>query len=174
MRQEKQTKITRDMMHQLMNLIFERNSDGQTAPTDPKTEFLEDKMAESLPEDFFDQASLPDHLSALCDISGISKSETLKNVVRNDKVELGLLIKIKDYFKELSGKSADKTEHQIYNVIYYAVIASALLYHHKRISSYSYEQLASSFSRLSREDWLPDYILKLYQEAHEYCGKEGG
>jgi len=169
MGQEKQTKITRTMMHKLVNLLFEKTAQDQDTPVDQKSEFFEDTMAESLPENFFDRNELPDHLSTLCDISGISKGETLKTVIKNDTVELGLLIKIKDYFKELSGKSTEETEHQIHNVIYYAIIASALLYHHEKISSYSYEKLAASFARLMKEDWLPDYILKLYQEAEKHC-----
>ncbi len=169
MQQKKQKKITRTMMHQLINLIFEKHAEKQTFPEDQKSELLADTMIKSLPEVFFKKGLLPNHLSVLCNISGISKTKTLKTVIKNDKVELGLLIKIKDYFKELSIKSTDQIEHHIYNVIYYAIIACALLYHHKRISSYSYNNLEKSFSRLSKEDWLPDYILKLYQQAQEYC-----
>lgn len=169
MRHDKPKTISRTMMHQLVNLIFEKDSGSPVNPPDQKSELLEEKMAAALPKDFFNQGHLSIHLSTLCDISGISKTETFKSVIKNDKVELGLLIKMKDYFKNLSGKSTTEMEHQIYNSIYYAAIASALLYHHERITRYSYEELATNFTRLLKEDWLPNYILKLYQEAQSYC-----
>lgn len=167
-----QKKITRSTMHELVHLIFEKDPQGQTLPADPRSEFFEDQISASLPEDFFRQSNLPGHLSVLCDISGISKSETFKSVIKNNNVELGLLVKIKDYFKALSVKTADQMEHQIYISIYFAAIASALLHHHERISSYSYEELAASYERLLKENWLPEYILKLYREAHSYCGQK--
>lgn len=174
MGQEKTKKVSRSMMHQLISLIFEKQTERQAFPEDQKAESLADMMTESLPDVFFKKGLLPDRLSVLCDLSGISKSENLKTVIKNSNVELGLLIKIKDYFKDLSVKSTDEIEHEIYNVIYYAVIACALLYHHTRISSYSYNELQKNFSRLLKEDWLPDYILKLYHQAQEYCSGEIG
>jgi len=167
--QHDKAKITRTMMQQLVKLIFEKDSGNPTGSTDQNSELFEEKMAAILPREFFGPNNIPDHLSVLCDISGISKTETLKSVIKNEKVELGLLVKMKDYFKDLSGKSTDEMEHQIYISIYYAVIASALLYHHERISSYSYEELAASFARLLKVDWLPEYILKLYRQAQTYC-----
>jgi hypothetical protein len=165
-------KISRTMMLQLVKSIFEKDSGNPVGPVDQQSEYFEEKMAAALPKDFFDQADLPDHLSVLCDISGISKNETFKSVIKNDKVELSLLVKMKDYFKELSSESSDEMEHQIYIAIYYAAIASALMYHDEKISSYSYEELAANFGRLSKEDWLPEYILKLYRKARTYCSQK--
>lgn len=169
MRKDKQTKMTRSMMHELVHLIFEQDPQSPTSPADPKSELFEDKMAECLPEDFFDRSRLPGHLSALCDMSGLSKTETWKTIINNDKAELDLLIKIKDYFKTLLSTSRNETEHQIYTSIYYAAIASALLHHQERISSYSFEKLAVNYERLIKEVWLPEYILELYRKAQIYC-----
>lgn len=174
MQQGKQTKMTRSMMHELVRLIFQQDPEGQPTPADAKSELFEDKMAQSLPEDFFDRSHLPAHLSALCDLSGLSKNETFKNAIQNDKTELDLLIKIKDHFKDLLSKSQKKMEYQVYISIYYAAIAAVLLYHHEKISSYSYEELATSYERLITETWLPEYIIELYRNAQTYCSQKAG
>lgn len=168
MQHDKQ-RITRTMMQQMVELIFEKDSGNPTGSMDQKSELLEEKMAAILPKELFDPNNIPSQLSVLCDISGISNTETFKSVIKNEKAELGLLMKMKDYFKYLSGKSTNETEHQIFISIYYAFIASALLHHNETMSSYSYKELADSFSRLLKEDWLPEYILKLYRQAQTCC-----
>ena len=168
MQHDKPKKLTRPMIQQMVDLFFEKDT-KDPVNTDSRSEFFENRMAASLPNSFFGKKELPDHLSVLCDISGISKTETFKSVIKNDKAELGLLVKIKDYFKRLSSNSVNDVEYQIYISIYYAAIANALLYHNEKISSHSYEELASSYTRLLKEDWLPNYIVKLYRDALTYC-----
>lgn len=168
MQHDKPKKLTRPMIQQMVDLFFEKDTKNPVN-TDVRLELFENRMAASLPEDFFGKRELPDHLSVLCDISGISKSETFKSVIKSDKAELGLLVKIKDYFKGLSGKSVDDVEYQIYISIYYAAIANAMLHRDEKISSHSYEELAASYTRLLKEDWLPNYIVQIYRNALTYC-----
>ena len=170
MKKEKLNKIIDTLMTQLF--YIEEISWASDVPVSQRADLIIDKISEYLFEDIFENASLPNHLTALCRISGLSKNETLKKFIKNDKVELWLLIEMKAYFKELCSKCSDKTEHEIYNVTCYAVIACALLYHQKRISNYSYKQLANRFSRFLKEEWLPDYILILFKQAQKQAEKK--
>ena len=84
MSQEKPKTITCSMMKELVDLLFDNSLDNESVTGDPKSEAFGDKISSSLPEELFNRNDMPKHLLTLCDISGISKNETLKSVIKNE------------------------------------------------------------------------------------------
>jgi hypothetical protein len=100
--------------------------------------------------------------------------KSLMEVVLNPQSDIGLLETIKDCSKKLSCMLDSKTEAAIATAIYYAVLASALVYHDKRMTRYSYDALDQSFALLMGKKWMAPELAELFDRARRVCqGKRG-
>ena len=134
-----------------------------------KDEMLHRRLAETLPLDKFQIDMLPAVLGKLCHTMGLLAGETLLSLALNPVTDMTLIERIKRYGKELSARAKSKDEHEVATAIYYAAIASALAFHDTRMSRFSYQKLATAFSRLIREEWISSELCVLYKIAHKYC-----
>jgi len=134
-----------------------------------KAELLHDRLAENLPTDPALVKSTPvirEHESqTLEQLAG----ESIKGLLLNSKANILVIKSVKDYCKKLTKGAKSKFEHDTAVVIYYLAIASALLFHDKKITTYSYKSLADSFSKLIAEGWLPKDIVKFFEQASQLC-----
>ena len=134
-----------------------------------KTELLRDLLAAALPSPQYKHKSRlackPDVLSVVNSIT----DKTIEELVRNPDSDVALLRKIKEYGKKLSDNAGVKSESHAAIVIYYAAIASALVFHDKRITKFSYKDLGDYFHRFDKEKWIPEGLRSLFSRAAEYC-----
>lgn len=134
-----------------------------------KAEMLQDLLAGVLPPSSTKIASLRKELIKLYSMSGIAKSDPIRDLLQNPKTDIKHLERIKDRTKKLSQSATSEAEHDTANVVYYAAIASGILFHDKKITKFSYKDLIESFSVISEEDWIPDYLIDLFKRACKLC-----
>ena len=158
-----------EKLQHLLRLCNEYN--GTEEPLDPhqkKSELLQDLLAESLeaevPPGYF-----PEPLTKLCKISGIIYRDSIRTLLTSPHSDIDALKKIKEYFKCLSQRSESEIEHDVSNTIYYASIASALVFHDIKITTFSFENLRTFFARLAQEEWISKDIQQLYIKAQKSC-----
>lgn len=157
----------------LLKLALESNQNEKTQDKEKdRAELLLDILASKLPINPALLESLPDVLRSLSEelqsVSGLPLGKLLKN----PKTKTTLLRRVKDFGKELGTSANDEIERDVALAIYFASIASALVFHNVKISEYSYKQLEQSFEKLSKEGWIPPNLTGLYKKACKYCIKK--
>ncbi len=85
-----------------------------------------------------------------------------------------LLRAIKDCSKRLSFSLDSKTEAALATTTYYAALASALVYHDKKITQYSYDALEQSFATFSAKKWVGPELAGLFARARRICQDRRG
>ena len=135
-----------------------------------RTELLQRRLREPLPLGREQLEVLPAALAQLCSTIGSIAGETIISLIRSSETGISVLQRIKRNGKRLSNHALSKNEQQVGVAIYYGAIASALVYHERRISRLSYSNLADAFERLSNESWMSSDLAMLYRVAREYCG----
>ncbi len=95
------------------------------------------------------------------------------DLVLDAGTDVAALRRIKDHAKHLSRQPQSKTARNAAVALYYAAIASALVYHGQRISSYGQAELAHSFESLEGKSWLPETFRGLFGRAVRLCRSHG-
>jgi adenylate kinase len=116
--------------------------------------------------------SLPAMLRSLSEQFQSISGSPLGDLLLNPQIKIGLVRRIKDLAQELDESAKHEAERDVALAIYFAAIANALLHHNVKISRYTYGKLEQSFETLSRHDWVPSNLGKLFQKAHKYCRKK--
>lgn len=97
---------------------------------------------------------------------------SLGEILIDPKAELDLLKAIKDYSKKIYQSTVSKGENSIAVAIYYAAIASGLVYHKTKISEHAYQTLKEAFRNLIDQPWMIADIKQLFSDAHRICQDE--
>ena len=92
-------------------------------------------------------------------------------VLLDSETGLDVLETIKDYGKKLVAGKDSEAEHAVSTAIYFAAIASALLFHDQKITSYTYPALAEAFSTLIDKQWLAPELARHLAKARRLCIK---
>jgi len=108
-----------------------------------------------------------------CDVRSLA-GRSLLEVLQNPQSDIGLLRAIKDCSKKLSFRLDSKTEAALATTIYYAALASALVYHNKKITQYSYEALDQSFATFAAQKWIGPELTELFSRARGVCFDQRG
>jgi len=85
-----------------------------------------------------------------------------------------ILKEIKKHHKQVANTSRSEAERQVATVVYFAAIASALVFHRERITSYSNNEFAQAINRLSDESWIAPKIKALLQRASASLSRQRG
>ena len=96
----------------------------------------------------------------------------LGDILQDSQTKIAVIRRIKDFAKELGNSAKDKIERDVALAVYFAAIASALVFHEARISQYSYEQLAQSFEAFGEDNWITPSLATMYKGARKYCVKK--
>ena len=147
-------------------------SDSEKSNDQTKADLLCDRLAQKIPFDDVVAQLLPKALAQVCkDIQPFTGNSY--GVLINDPLtDVTILKKIKDNSKKLSQHINSNDEYDVITVIYYAAIASALVFHNRRITSFSYGHLNKKFISLLEHTWLTSDIRNLFQKARDYCGQK--
>jgi len=171
--------LTAKQKTQLLSLgLSSEASETKIDSEEKKANLLYDILVRTLPVDGSTVASLPPVLRNLSWKLSSLAGEPLGDLLQNPGTNISVIEKIKNYAKdyneesEISGKS--KAEKDIFLAIYFAAIASASLFHNKKITQHSYEDLRRFFSYYAEESWVLEELRSLFKRAHDYCRQTEG
>jgi hypothetical protein len=138
-----------------------------------RADLLLDVLASKLPVDPALLEALPAVLSSLSEELQSVSGLPLRKLLQDSKTRTTSIRKIKDFAKDLGTTASDEIERDVALAVYFAAIASALVYHNVKISQYSYAELQQSFDTLSRHDWITPRLTKCFKRACKYCRDKG-
>lgn len=130
-----------------------------------KSEMLCDLLAQPFSSRLRKCDSLTSTVSHIPQLIDTLSDKTIKELLLDPKTSISIIRQIKDFSKDLSSTSRCKMEHDVANVLYYAAIAHALVYHEEKITSFSDEELQKAFLKLKREKWVIKSLVELFQKA---------
>jgi hypothetical protein len=130
-----------------------------------RSEHLHDLLADKMPVDQALSQILPDVLAQLCEEIKPFTGNSFSQLILNPDADLFVLKRIKDFTKEWQKKAASDLERDVLAAIYYAAIASALVHHGQRITSFSRDTLKKTFSSLITKNWLTGDLKALFKKA---------
>lgn len=152
-------KLGLDSSHIEVDHMAERN----------RADLLLDVLASKLPTNPALVETLPTVLQSLSEELQSVSGRPLGDLLLSPVTKIALIRRIKDFAKELGASAKDKVEREVALAVYFAAIANALVYHNVKISQYSHKELEQSFETLSRHDWIPPNLSKLFKKAQQYC-----
>ncbi len=130
---------------------------------------LREQLSSVLPRDSLLFDALIMMLGRLgCDVRSLA-GRSLLQVLSSPQSDIGLLQAIKDCSKKLSASLDSKTEATLATTIYYAALASALVYHDRKITQYSYGALDQSFATFAAKKWMIPELAGLFVRAGKAC-----
>ena len=116
--------------------------------------------------------SLPPVLQALsAELKSVS-GRPLGDLLQDAQTKTAVLRRIKDFAKGMGTAVNDPVERDVGLAVYFAAIASALVFREARISQYSFQDLAQSFETLAEHDWITPDLHRLFGRACEYCKRK--
>jgi hypothetical protein len=139
-----------------------------------KADLLHDWLAARLPLDEAMAHSLPAIVSKLCRELQSLAGHSFGMLLLDSHSELDALTKIKHYGKKMAEAAKTEADHDAATAVYYAAIASAVLYHDEKMTTYSYKDLRKSFSALAAQDWLTQDLSELFGKAAAICREKAG
>jgi hypothetical protein len=134
---------------------------------------LEAKLASELPLDVSVADSLPAVLGRPCDCLRGYRGRSTAEVLLDPQADVSALTVLKDYAKELVRRSRSEVTTSVATVLYYAAIASAIVFHDTKITRHGYGQLERSFAELAGEPWLTADLQTLIAGARQICAMKG-
>ena len=151
-------------------LKISRDSDsGSVNVVQNKSDLISEKLNDTVPIYFSAEKRPVRRLRRLQHTIAVLSGEPIGKLLQNPKTDIILIKIIKDYCRKLSSLTESEAEHHVYNTIYYAAIAHAIVYHDTKITNYSYEKLRDSFYYLLRQNWIPDNLIDLFKKVAKIC-----
>jgi len=148
---------------------------GLSIDTDEqKTDMLYDILSSRLPVDSSVVDSLPGVVKDLWPSLNSIAGDTIGDLLQNPHTEISFIKRIKRHAKESGTAAKSEAQTDVYLVVYYAAIASALLFHGKRITQHPYKDLQEFFLSFSQEAWILEEIKDLFRKAHIHCERITG
>ncbi|MHC4439717.1 MAG: hypothetical protein ACYS3S_20355 [Planctomycetota bacterium] len=136
-----------------------------------KSDLLQAQLSESLPLEVGMQHLLPDILSAVCRKFKPFIGCSIKDLLLDPETDLLIIKTIKDLHKKRAESAPSGLQQDVTTAVYYAAIASALVYHDIKITKFSYKVLGSTLTEMSQNKWLTTDLKILFGRAHELCSK---
>jgi len=100
------------------------------------------------------------------DFSGILKNKSLGNVLTDSNTDIRILKQVKSYFKKMLTAASDDSEKEVAKILYHMAIAAALVFHSKRITSLSRQDLQDAFLLIERKSYLSGDLKRLFSKAN--------
>jgi hypothetical protein len=147
--------------------------DNSVELEEKKSDLLYDMLNRTLPVEESIIDSLPPVLKSLSGKLHSVAGEPLGDLLQNPRTDILVIEKIKNYTKnyakELVTSGKTRPERDIFLTIYFAAIASALVFHNKKITQHSYKDLKRFFSSFTKKNWILEEIRNLFKKAEEHC-----
>ena len=94
---------------------------------------------------------------------------TLRDLLLDPQTDLAVLRFLKEYARERSSWSESDAERAAGVVIYCAAIANALIFHSRKITSYSHADLAAELAKLPDKACVPHELKERFRRAITIC-----
>ncbi len=164
-----------ERMADLLRIGFEiGDSVAEVSADEEKGELLLDRLAEPLLLDPSYVRLLPDAPHLLSNAMELCSGNTIEDLLLNKDVEVGLVKKVKDLNNKFSRRTDSKVEKDVAIAIYYAAIASAMVFRGQKITGFEYSDLEKSFEQLQGKSWMPTDLRNLFERACGVCRDSSG
>ena len=156
--------------------IGQQSGDGHNNPGVGRTlsDVLHDMLKSELPLDPTSPDSLPAVLNWPPDEVLAAAGRTMSDLLLDSRTDLAVLKTLKDYGKELARRGQPGMKQAAATAIYYAVIASALVFHGHKITKYSYRSLQEAYAELEQKPWVSSGLKDLFRRALAVCRQRMG
>jgi hypothetical protein len=118
----------------------------------------------------------PNSLPVVLDWTGrkvlSASGRKIGDLLAEPKTDLEVLRGLKEYGKTLASGTSAKAKQAASTAIYYAAIASALVFHNRRITQLSKEKLRAAYSKLQEKASDFPEIQNLFRKALALCEQE--
>lgn len=162
-----------DKLAQLWNMGSKIDqSDSEESDDQTKADLLCDRLAQKIPLDDIVARLLPKALAQVCKDIQPFTGNSYGILINNPITDVAILKKIKDNNKKLAKHRGSDAEYEVITVIYYAAIASALVYHGQSITKFSYDHLNNKYISLLNNKWLTQDLRDLFQKAVTVCNQK--
>ena len=162
--------LNHDQKSRLLSLgLGPRPADSVISDNEKKMDMLYDVLTRTLPVDTSVVDSLPLVVRGLSSKLESLAGRSIGDLLQDLKTDLATINKIKQYAKELGTSADSENRSDVFLAVYYATIASALLFKHKKITQHSYTDLEQFFSSFVKENWVLDEIKDLLHKAKMHC-----
>jgi len=118
-------------------------------------------------------AELPKDFERLCRRLNVAPGSCLADILCDPKTSLNRLEAIKQFFKGLSNREASKAQRSAAVAVYYAAIASALLFHGRTITRLREEQILRGLTGLVGESWVSPELRDLFDRTRALLEDRG-
>lgn len=169
-RQDRSDIFSSPQLTQLLGLAVE--DDAQEPCGDPSRQIarqLRDRLAGPMPMSAAVVEALPVIVGKLQDKLLPHHGRPLGELLLDEHTSLETFQAIKEYGKKLAARQDSEADHAVGVAVYYAAIASALLFHKEKITTHSNEYLAASFENVQKQEWLPVELRKHLKKAERKC-----
>jgi len=139
---------------QLSKLLRLGGGHSNVSESDPTRELFESYWKEPL-SNVIDSA----------DFAGIPENKSLEDVLTDSNTDIRVLKQIKSYFKKILSASSEDGEREVAGILYHAAIAAALVFHSKRITSLSHQDLRDAFLMIGNIAYLHEELKPLFTRA---------
>ncbi len=95
--------------------------------------------------------------------------QTVRELLLNKSTDLTVLQLLRDFGKISAKRAVSDSDRGAYTAVYFAAIASGLVFHGRRITSFSESKLIASLGKLSNNREVPEDLLQLFQNAIVKC-----
>jgi hypothetical protein len=99
----------------------------------------------------------------------LGADRTIGSLFLDPKSDLTVIKTLKEYGKELVRRADSEIQKVAATAIYYAAIASALVFHQKKITRHSYAKLQKAYEDLEQKKWIPSDLKRLLKKAKAAC-----
>jgi hypothetical protein len=167
---------THDLRPEKLARLWDIGSDVHVEPADGVrssdercAELLHDWLAQQMPPDPAETHAvvsvLPEALGQLCRRLRPFSGDSIGLLLTNADTDVRVLRRIKDHAKESGAAAASEIEREVALVVYFAAIASSLVFHQTRISQHSDKKLQIAFEALGMRNGVPSEIRSLFRKA---------
>jgi len=167
---ESTSALTPTQLARLLAIGTRKNADprpGDPAPT--TADALRALLAGEPSLDAEDPDSVPAVLQRPCDELRSAAGRNIETLILDPATELDTVRTLKDYAKALARHEGPPARHAAATALYYAAIASAMLFRGQRITQLSYGRLRQAFADLAAKEWMPVELKDLLAEARSAC-----
>ena len=161
--------LTEDQKSLLFGLGLAKPHNRSIDTGEQKTDMLYDILNSRFPVDPSVVDSLPGVVKDLCPSLNSVAGNTIGDLLQNSYTDISTLKRIKWHAKESGTSAESEAQIDVYLVVYYAAIASTLLFHGKKITQHPYEDLQGFFLSFSQEAWVLEEIKDLFRKAQMHC-----
>lgn len=140
---------------------------------DQKVETLQRLLQTALPLKEVLARALPMVIQRVCQELDALSTGAMEKALLDPDAPQSVIEQIKAHAKQITKTTTSADEKEAATVLYYAAIASALVFHNQRITKIRYANLKRSLDTLAAKTWVSKEITGLLEDAANVCAKQG-